>query len=203
MRMVGPDASPVVLVSETGRAASVPHKFIRFFVLAVMGSLLLTASAKVQVPFWPVPLTMQTFVVLFIGMVGGARLGTAMVALYLAEGAIGLPVFSGTPTHGIGLAYMLGPTGGYLIGFLVSAYVVGLFARRGWGRHLSLALAAMLIGTAVIFMFGHVWLSIQIGPAQAFAVGVLPFLPGELLKMALAVTLLRVTWRGVEHVRQR
>ena len=102
--------------------------------LALAGSLLLTLSAKVQVPFYPVPITMQSLVVLCLGATLGARLGAATVVLYLLEGALGLPVFAGTPERGIGLAYMAGPTGGYLIGFVAAAYLVGLLAERGWDR---------------------------------------------------------------------
>src|SRR5690606_14969027 len=98
---------------------------LRLGAVVVLGTLLLTASAKIQVPFWPVPMTMQTFVVLFLGAALGPRLGALTVLLYLAQGALGLPVFAGTPEKGIGLAYMLGPTGGYLIGFVPAAYVVG------------------------------------------------------------------------------
>ena len=98
---------------------------LRLVLLAVVGSILLTISAKVQVPFWPVPMTMQTFVVLAIGMAYGPALGMATVALYLAQGAFGLPVFAGTPEKGIGLAYMAGPTGGYLAGFVAAALLTG------------------------------------------------------------------------------
>lgn len=105
-------------------------RLLRPVLFAVLGTLLLIASARVQVPFWPVPMTMQTFVVLIIGATCGARLGAATVALYLAQGAVGLPVFAG----GGGLAYMAGPTGGYLVGFLVAAVVVGWLAERGLDR---------------------------------------------------------------------
>src|SRR5690349_15200312 len=113
---------------------------IRWAVLALAGSLLLTASAKAQVPMWPVPMTMQSFVVLVIGMAYGARLAGATVALYLLEGALGLPVFAGTPEKGIGLAYMAGPTGGYLAGFAVAAVAMGWLAERGWDRGLALSI---------------------------------------------------------------
>lgn len=177
------------------------HRFFRYAVLAIAGSILLTLSAKIHVPFWPVPMTMQTFAVLVIGMAFGPRLGAATVALYLAEGAMGLPVFSGTPERGIGMAYMMGPTGGYLIGFVVSAYVVGLLAHRGWDRGLMTGLAAMLIGTSVIFVFGYAWLSSLIGFEAAFTAGVLPFLPGAALKIALAAALLAASWRLVERIK--
>ena len=98
---------------------------IRSITLAVLGSIALWISAKISIPFWPVPLTMQTLVVLMIGMAFGSRLGVATIFLYLAEGAVGLPVFSGTPEKGIGLAYMMGTTGGYLVGFVLAVGTVG------------------------------------------------------------------------------
>src|SRR5256885_9623717 len=101
---------------------------LRFAALAVLGSLALTLSAKLQVPFYPVPMTMQSLVVLLIGLAFGWRLGTATVLLYLAEGLAGLPVFAGTPEKGIGLAYMMGPTGGYLVGFVLAAAFLGWLA---------------------------------------------------------------------------
>ena len=105
--------------------------------LALVGTLALTVSAKTQIPFWPVPMTMQTFVVLVIGMAYGARLGVATIALYLLEGALGLPVFAGTPEKGVGLAYMMGPTGGYLLGFVAGAWLCGWLAERGFDRLIS------------------------------------------------------------------
>lgn len=147
----------------------------------VVGSLLLTVSAKVQIPFWPVPLSMQTFVVLALGMVYGPTLGMATVMAYLAQGFVGLPVF----VAGGGAAYFMGPTGGYLIGFAVAAYVVGMLAERGWTRHLLMAIAAAFIGNLVIYAFGLTWLSILLGdPVRAVAVGLMPFLLGAALKIA-------------------
>lgn len=107
---------------------------LRVLLLALLGSVLLTISAKIEVPFYPVPMTMQTLVVLLLGMAYGARLGAATVLLYLAEGAVGLPVFAGTPERGIGIAYMMGPTGGYLAGFVLSAAITGWLTerRRDW-----------------------------------------------------------------------
>ena len=132
-------------------------------VFAVGGSLALWASAKLQVPFYPVPLTMQTFVVLMIGMIAGSRLGAATVALYLLEGACGLPVFAGTPVKGIGLAYMIGPTGGYLVGHLLAAATCGWLAERGWGRNIGTTAAAMLCGNALIYLPGLLWLGTVLG----------------------------------------
>ncbi len=171
--------------------------FVRNGALAVLGSLLLIASAKINVPFWPVPLTMQTFAVLVIGMTFGPRLGAATVVLYLLEGAVGLPVFSGTPAKGIGLAYMAGPTGGYLIGFVAAAYLAGMLALRGWDRKPLYAAAAMLLGMAVIYVLGVAWLSTLIGFGKAVQFGVVPFLLADALKIALATVLLPLAWRGV------
>jgi len=157
---------------------SVRRSLARDAALILVGSILLAISAKVQVPFWPVPMTMQTFVVLMIGAHAGFRLAFATVLLYLIEGAIGLPVFS----TGAGLAFMAGPTGGYLLGFLVSAVVVsGLFA-KGFNRSLPTAFGVLVLGDATL-----------IGAEKAFAVGVLPFIPAEALKIALATASLFVT----------
>lgn len=172
--------------------------FLRLTLLAIAGSLLLTLSAKIQVPFWPVPMTMQTLVVLVIGMAFGPRLGVATVGLYLAEGAFGLPVFAGTPAKGIGLAYMVGPTGGYLAGFVAATLVVGWLAERGWDRGILTTLAAMVLGTAAIYAFGLAWLAYLLDGGRAVAYGLLPFLPAAALKIALATALLPACWKLIE-----
>ncbi len=176
----------------------------RNFLIAVVGSLLLWASAKIQIPFWPVPLTMQTFMVLVIGAACGWRLGGATILLYLLEGAAGLPVFAGTPEKGIGLAYMVGPTGGYLAGFLASALLVGWLAERGWDRGLLRMLVTMLLGHLVIFAFGFTYLAYFLGItlekgwsaglSGAWTGGVEPFLWATVLKTALAGVTLPSTW---------
>ena len=160
---------------------------LRAVVLALIGSLLLAASAKVQVPFWPVPMTMQTFVVLALGAAYGWRLGLATVLLYLAEGAAGMPVFAGTPEKGIGLAYMMGPTGGYLVGFAVAAALVGFLAERRAMRGWLALTFVMLLGHAAIFAFGLSWLAAAIGWSKAIAGGLTPFWAATALKTALAV----------------
>lgn len=170
--------------------------WLRAASLVVVGSLLLTVSAKIQVPFWPVPMTMQTFAVLIIGMTYGPRLGVATVALYLAEGAMGLPVFAGAAA---GPAYMAGPTGGYLAGFIVSAFVLGHLARRGWDRTLVSGVVAFVIGDAVLFACGMAWLAVLAGFETAVTAGLLPFLPGEALKIALAAALMVAGWRAIER----
>jgi len=169
---------------------------LRNLLLAVIGSLALIASAKIQVPFYPVPITMQTFVVLVIGMTYGWRLGAATVLLYLAEGAMGLPVFSGTPERGIGLAYMAGPTGGYLLGFVVSAATVGWLASKGWDRNVFTALGAMIVGTAIIMAFGVFWLGLVLGwDKPILQLGLYPFLLGAAFKIALAAAVLPLAWK--------
>ena len=122
-------------------------KLGKSILLVVVGSLFLAASAKIQVPFYPVPMTMQTFVVLFLGFALGSRLGALTVVVYLLEGAAGLPVFAGTPEKGIGIPYMLGPTGGYLVGFVLAAWAVGALAERGWGRSLPRAAMAAMVSS--------------------------------------------------------
>jgi biotin transport system substrate-specific component len=166
-------------------------------VLAVFGSLLLWASARAQLPMWPVPMTMQSGVVLVIGMAYGARLGAATVALYLLEGAFGLPVFASTPEKGIGVAYMMGPTGGYLLGFLIAAAAMGALAERGWDRTHTAAIAAMTVGTVLLFIPGVAWLAALIGWAKAIDLGLTPFLLGSVVKLALAAALLPLAWRAV------
>lgn len=167
--------------------------------LMLVGSLALWASAKISIPFYPVPMTMQTYVVLVIGMSFGWRLGAATILLYLAEGALGLPVFSNTPERGIGLAYMVGPTGGYLIGFLLAATSAGWLAQRGWDRKILPALVAMTLGTSLIFLTGILWLGMVIGwDKPILALGLTPFVPGALLKILLAAATLPFAWKLVK-----
>lgn len=175
--------------------ATSANRVLRAVLMIVAGSLLLTVSAKIQVPFWPVPMTMQTGVVLVLGAALGWRMAGATVAAYLAQGAMGLPVFAA----GGGIAYLAGPTGGYLIGFFAAAVVVGWLAERGWDRSLVTAFAAMLIGNVVIFTLGVGYLSTLIGFQTAIAAGLVPFLAGEALKIALATALLPFAWRWVKR----
>lgn len=167
--------------------------------LAFAGSALLTIAAKVQVPFYPVPLTLTTFAVLVIGAAYGARLAAATVGLYLIEGLLlGLPVFAG-PTAG--LAYLASPTIGYLLAYLPAAVLVGALAERGFDRSIGPALLMMGLGEAVILSLGAGWLSLMIGPHKAWLVGVLPFLLGDALKLALATATLPIAWRIVDRIR--
>jgi biotin transport system substrate-specific component len=169
-------------------------RMLRLGAIVLLGTLLLTASAKIQVPFWPVPMTMQTFVVLFLGAALGARLGALTVLLYLAEGAVGLPVFAGTPEKGLGLAYMAGPTGGYLIGFVAGAFLVGWLAERGWDRSVPRLFVAMMLGHVVILGLGWAWLTQLIGFEKAWMVGVVPFYAATLFKTALGACMVPALW---------
>ena len=169
--------------------------------LALVGTLALTVSAKTQIPFWPIPMTMQTFVVLVIGMAYGSRLGAATVALYLLQGALGLPVFAGTPEKGVGLAYMMGPTGGYLLGFLVAAWVCGWLAERGFDRSPLKSLVAMSVGHGLIFVFGVAWLATFMGIEKAFMVGVAPFWAATIVKTLLGVATLPLAWKWLAKLK--
>lgn len=149
----------------------------------VVGTGLLAVSAHIQVPFWPVRLSMQTFVVLALGMAYGARLGATTILAYLAEGAFGMPVFQG----GSGWAYMAGPTGGFLVGFVLAALIMGYCSERGVLKRVPMALGAIVLAEGAIYVPGVAWLAVLFGPADAIAFGVVPFVPGEALKMALAL----------------
>lgn len=174
--------------------ATATDALARNVILALGGSLLLALSAKINVPFYPVPLSMQTFVVLALGAAFGWRLGAATVLLYLAEGAAGIPVFAGTPEKGIGLAYMLGPTGGYLAGFVVGAAVVGWLCERGWDRSLLSLTAAMFTGHVIILLAGFAWLAVLIGVERAWLGGVAPFYLATVLKTLLAAAFIKGAW---------
>lgn len=182
-------------------ADTVSARIARNVLLALVGTLALTISAKVQIPFWPVPMTMQTFVVLVIGMAYGTRLGVATMALYLLEGALGLPVFAGTPEKGIGLGYMMGPTGGYLLGFVASAWLCGWLAERGFDRSPVKTLLAMSLGHALIFVCGVAWLAQLIGFEKAFATGVVPFRAATIAKTLLGVATLPLAWKWIGRLK--
>ncbi len=173
-----------------------PNLALRNVLLAVAGSLALWASAKIQIPFFPVPMTMQTLVVLLIGMAYGWKLGAATVGLYLMQGAVGLPVFAGTPEKGIGLAYMMGPTGGFLVGFVLAAAVVGFLAQRGWDRSTGTTALAMLIGNSTIYVPGLLWLGMVVGwDKPILQWGMTPFLLGDLAKLLIAAALMPALWK--------
>lgn len=167
---------------------------LRWIVLMVGGSALTALAAQINVPLEPVPITMQTFAVLVIGMAYGWRLGAATLALYLAEGAVGLPVFAEFKS---GLPVLFGPTGGYLFGFVLAAGIIGWLAERGWDRNVLLTAVAMLIGNVALYAPGLAWLASLIGFDPAMQHGLLPFLLGDALKLALAACLMPLAWKLV------
>jgi biotin transport system substrate-specific component len=164
-------------------------------ILILSGVVLLAVSSKVQVPFWPVPMTLQTLAVLMIGATYGARLAASSLIAYLVAGAVGLPVFA----SGAGPAYMAGPTGGYLAGFLIAAVILGWLADRGYGRTILSALAMFAIGEVAIFALGAGWLSSLLGVEKAVSAGLLPFIPAEILKVALATAILSLAWKQAKR----
>jgi biotin transport system substrate-specific component len=170
---------------------------VRDLLLVTAGALLvaLLAQVRIPLPFTPVPLTGQTFAVLLVGAALGARRGVASLSLYTLIGALGLPVFAGGAA---GLAYAAGPTGGYLAGFIVAAFVVGLLAERGLERSIRTSILPFLAGTLVIYLFGAGWLSVLFGLEKALELGVTPFLIGDAIKLALAALALPAAWKLVK-----
>ena len=159
-------------------------KLIKNLFIALIGTVLLAISAKIKIPFYPVPMTMQTLVVLIIGVGFGWKLGVATISLYLFEGIIGLPVFSGTPEKGIGLVYFTGPTMGYLLGFLIAAFLAGKF---NFDNNLIKNFLKLTFATSFIYILGMFWLGTLIGwDKPIFKLGAQPFLLAELFKILLA-----------------
>jgi len=155
---------------------------MRIGLIIIAGAALMTLAAKVQIPFWPVPMTFHTLAVMAFAITFGPRITVSIFLAYLAAGAAGLPVFSGSPERGIGLAYMIGPTGGYLAGYLVASWLVG---RLAVGKGTLGRLGAMLIGMVPIYGFGVAWLAFYVPVANLLTTGVLPFILGDLVKIGL------------------
>lgn len=176
------------------RPAERTHATVFNAVAVIGGSIFIALSAQISffIPLNPVPITGQTFAVLLIGALFGAKLGSAAVLLYLAEGAAGLPVFS---AGGATTAHLFGPSGGYLVGFIGAAWIVGSLADRGWTGHPVTTAVAMVLGAAVYFAVGAAWLSMFVGAENAIVVGVLPFLLGDSLKIVLAAVILPLATR--------
>ena len=159
-------------------------KIIKYAFVALLGSILLAISAKVKIPFYPVPMTMQTLVVIVIGIAFGWKLGLATISLYLFEGILGMPVFSGTPEKGIGLVYFTGPTMGYLVGFLVAVFFAGKF---NYNKNLIINFLKLTFATSFIYLLGMLWLGSLIGwDKPIFKLGAQPFLLAELFKILIA-----------------
>jgi len=189
-----------VFWSTTGSAV-----WMKRLVLLVAGVVALWVSAKIQIATVPVPVTLQMLVIMTIGAAYGPYLAASTVGAYLMLGAQGLPVFAGTPEKGIGLAYMMGPTGGYLIGFLIAAYAVGLLARAGWDRSWLTMAAAMGVGLICVYVPGVVWLSASWGAALGwenwYAWGVKTFIWVDALKLVVAIIAFPVIWKLVGDAR--
>ena len=163
------------------------EKIIKLTLIIVVGTILITISAKIKIPFYPVPMTMQTFVILLIGITLGYRIGLTIVALYLFEGIIGLPVFANSPEKGIGIAYFIGPTMGYLIGFLVAVYFAGLFK---YEKGIINTFLKLIFSVSFIYILGLIWLGTLIGwDKPIFKLGAQPFLLAELFKISLLLFL--------------
>jgi biotin transport system substrate-specific component len=161
---------------------------LKYFFVAFLSTIILAISSKIKIPFYPVPMTMQTFVILILGIILGWRLAVVTIVLYLFEGILGLPVFSGSPEKGIGLIYFTGPTMGYLIGFIVAAFFAGFFKYHNnyFSNFLKLSFA-----TSFIYLFGVLWLGTLLGwDKPIFELGVKPFLLAELFKITLATFLI-------------
>ncbi len=173
---------------------------IRYAVMALAGSALIALCAQISVPFFPVPLTLQTFAVFLIGLTYGWRLGGITIVLYLAEGALGLPVFAGGKS---GLIVLMGPTAGYLVGFLLAATACGWFAELGFDRSYAKLFAALLVGNILLYVPGLLWLGSIIGWDQpVLELGLYPFVLGDLMKIAMAVLLLPSAWKYVNLLKQ-
>ena len=161
------------------------NKIVKNAIIVFLGTVLLTISAKVKIPFYPVPMTMQTFVVIFLGMCLGYKLGLATVAVYLFEGIVGIPVFSNSPEKGVGMIYFTGPTMGYLLGFIIAVYLAGKFT---FNKNYLLNFIKIVFSVLPIYVLGLIWLGILIGwDKPVFELGAKPFLLAELFKIILLV----------------
>ena len=163
------------------------NKILKIFSLIFLGTMALTISAKLKIPFYPVPMTMQTFVVLFLGLAFGYKIGLATVGVYLLEGIIGMPVFSNSPEKGVGLVYFTGPTMGYLIGFLFAVFFAGYLNLK---KNIFIVFSKLIISVSIIYLFGALWLGTLIGwDKPILELGVTPFLLAELFKICLLTVL--------------
>ena len=166
------------------------NDFVYVLLTSIIGSFLLAISSKVQIPMTPVPVTLQTLVLLVMSMFLGWRGAVGATSLYLFQGAIGLPVFA----HGGGFIILFGPTGGYLFGFLIASLVVGYLAEKGWDKSVILTFTSMTIGTLIIYLFGVIWLSYLKDLNTALVFGLLPFITPDILKICLGTCLVSAGW---------
>ncbi|HSB03511.1 MAG TPA: biotin transporter BioY [Anaerolineales bacterium] len=187
--------APTIYTRTFPRAAS----WLRDLILILLGALFVAALAQVEIPlpFTPVPITGQTFGVLLVGAALGSKRGAASLASYLAMGMVGLPFFAGG-AHGLNI--VIGATGGYLIGFIVAAYVVGLLAERGLERSVRTSVLPFLVGTVIIYICGVAWLAVVLGSfSKAITAGLLPFLIGDAIKLVAASLALPAAWKFVRE----
>ncbi len=190
------------VLTEAAAPATGAALWVKRAALVAFGVAALAVAAKVKVPFWPAPITMQTFAVLSIGAAYGLRLGATTVLAYLAIGALGFDVFTSSSATANGLSYMLGSTGGYLVGFALAAAFLGWAARRGWDRSHGRMALAMLAGNAIIYIPGLLWLGVLYGfDKPLLAWGLTPFLAGDAAKLALAALLFPLAWKAVGEAR--
>ncbi|MEM9580778.1 MAG: biotin transporter BioY [Pseudomonadota bacterium] len=186
-----------VISPQTGSAL-----MIKQAVLVVFGIVFLAAAAKIKVPMYPVPITMGTFAVLTMGAAYGARLGLVTILGYMIVGALGFDVFAGSSAEKLGLEYMMGGTGGYLVGYVLAVLALGALAQRGWDRSMPKMAGAMLIGNALIYVPGLIWLGMLYGwDKPILAWGLTPFLVGDAIKLALAAVILPAVWKLVGDAR--
>ena len=175
------------------------NNIAKIILIAVLGSILLTISAKVKIPFYPVPMTMQTFVVILLGITLGAKIGLLTVSLYLFEGIFGLPVFANTPEKGIGFIYFTGTTMGYLIGFLVTVYLAGSFQ---YNKGIINTFLKLMFSVSFIYLLGMIWLGTLIGlDKPIFKLGAQPFLLAELFKILLLLFLTPTLLRAKKFIK--
>ena len=171
------------MITEKNINSSPVNKIIYYFFILIIGTALLAVSAKIKVPFYPVPMTMQTFIVMFFGLIFGWKKACLIVFTYLLEGAFGLPVFAGTPEKGLGISYIAGPTGGYLLGFIFTAYLSGKFK---FNKNIIFRISQLIACVAPIYIFGCLWLGYIIGwEKPIFSIGLTPFILAESFKILL------------------
>ncbi|MCC1493623.1 biotin transporter BioY [Cognatishimia sp. F0-27] len=176
---------------------------IKQAVLVVLGIALLAVAAKIKIPMWPVPITMGTFAVLTIGAAYGPRLGLTTILSYMILGAAGFDVFAGSTAEAYGLTYMMGGTGGYLVGYVLATLALGMLARAGWDRSMPKMAVAMLVGNALIYVPGLIWLGMLYGwDKPILEWGLTPFLVGDMIKLALAALILPAVWKFVGDARR-
>lgn len=194
--------NPLAIALWPTQSESSTQAALRFIALAIIGAALLAISAKIRVPlpFTPVPMTLQTIAIMGLGAAYGMRLGLATVLLYLAIGALGMDVFTSSTADKNGLAYMMGGTGGYLVGFIIAMGVIGYFAERGWDRSIVKLFGLMLFADAIIFGLGLLWLGNLVGwDKPVLEWGLYPFIVGDLIKIALASALIPAIWTWLKR----